>query len=690
MKNKIYLELFWISLSCLFLELFVIRWVSTEIRVFAYVNNLVLLACFIGLGIGGLFKKSISMIFTLICLSLIIALSHSADFKEITNIAAAAKDYAIWGDKEYDFKFLNIFKAVSLIIILFSLIASTFMHFGQRIGKLLDNSDNIIKAYSINIIGSLIGILSFSFLSSYFMPPIVWFTLFFAIIYFLSERKIRNQLVIFGFIATVFILPVGNYIERIWSPYQKLDIVKNYFSGLRTGYALNVNNIGYMQLIDLREEAFINKIPDHILKNRKFNQYEIPYLIKPKSKDILILGSGSGNGPAGALKHGVENIDAVEIDPGVYHLAAKYHPEKPYNNNKVNIIIDDGRSHLANTQKEYDVIVFDLLDSHSMSGSTMNNRIDHYMYTRESIDLAFKRLNEDGLLYIAFEAREKWIAERIFNTLKQVFDKEPIVYKEKYPRNVFGLGGMIFLVSKKVDLNHAISLNPELNNYIKNRKINISQKNDTKITTDDWPYLYLEKPSIPHLFLFLSVTVILILITSLKSLNIDIKRIDFIFFLFGSAFLLLEFQNISKMSALFGSTWIVNVYAISGILILILLGNLTYYWIEKINLTLIFSLLLTSVILNYFIPLSYYNSLGFWMKILLGMLIMNLPIYFSSILYLHFFKKTDNKSIAYGSNLIGATLGGLLESITFITGIKFVLILVLVFYFSIFLLARRK
>jgi len=38
-----------ISLVSLFLELFLIRWVSSEIRVFAYFKSLVLIACFLGL-----------------------------------------------------------------------------------------------------------------------------------------------------------------------------------------------------------------------------------------------------------------------------------------------------------------------------------------------------------------------------------------------------------------------------------------------------------------------------------------------------------------------------------------------------------------------------------------------------------------------------------------------------------------
>src|ERR1700681_2863591 len=41
-----------ISLLSLFLEMLMIRWISSEIRVFAYFKNLVLVACFLGFGVG--------------------------------------------------------------------------------------------------------------------------------------------------------------------------------------------------------------------------------------------------------------------------------------------------------------------------------------------------------------------------------------------------------------------------------------------------------------------------------------------------------------------------------------------------------------------------------------------------------------------------------------------------------------
>lgn len=44
-------KILWISVLGLYLELLIIRWIGTEIRIFAYLQNTVLVVCFLGLGL---------------------------------------------------------------------------------------------------------------------------------------------------------------------------------------------------------------------------------------------------------------------------------------------------------------------------------------------------------------------------------------------------------------------------------------------------------------------------------------------------------------------------------------------------------------------------------------------------------------------------------------------------------------
>ena len=75
-----------VSFLSLFLELLLIRWLSIEIRIFAYFRNLILVSCFMGLGIGfSLSRFKISILTSLLLTALLITLVHpSVEFAGIS------------------------------------------------------------------------------------------------------------------------------------------------------------------------------------------------------------------------------------------------------------------------------------------------------------------------------------------------------------------------------------------------------------------------------------------------------------------------------------------------------------------------------------------------------------------------------------------------------------------------------
>jgi spermidine synthase len=44
---------------------------------------------------------------------------------------------------------------------------------------------------------------------------------------------------------------------------------------------------------------------------------------------VVIVGTGTGNDVAAALRAGVGEIDAVEIDPAIVSFGREHHPEDP-------------------------------------------------------------------------------------------------------------------------------------------------------------------------------------------------------------------------------------------------------------------------------------------------------------------------------------------------------------------------
>jgi hypothetical protein len=175
-----------ISLTSLFLELLLIRWVASEIRVFAYFKSLVLISCFLGFGLGCyLTRKSIRISYTcvpLLALVLLIELPWVPMRRLITNLSGFIgwfSDVHIWSRAYFTDNFLwgviSSGIALSIVIPLFGLIAITFIPLGQLVGWYLENAKKGVMAYSINVGASIVGIWLYTLLCFFSTPPIVWF-----------------------------------------------------------------------------------------------------------------------------------------------------------------------------------------------------------------------------------------------------------------------------------------------------------------------------------------------------------------------------------------------------------------------------------------------------------------------------------------------------------------------------------
>lgn len=691
-------QIFVVSIFMLFLELFLVRWVSTEIRIFAYVGNLVLLACFVGIGVGCyLSQKKSNVLWSFVSLAVLILAVKSEVFRRITELLGGFSDSVIWFQV---LKVNNLFPAIEgivLTIFMFVMIAFIFIPLGQMLGNLFENHPQVIMAYSLNVIGSIAGVWLFSFFSFLYLPPWIWFAVS-ALLGFLFLP--RHRMIFYIFIATlifsftILFSSTDKTTLTLWSPYQKLEVRPYYLSrNLQDGYRVKVNNVNYMGLLNISPE-FVNDHPDfftsQLKEMRRFNQYELPYMFKEDVKDVLIVGAGGGNDVAGALRQNVPYIDAVEIDPGIYKIGSLFHPEKPYQDKRVNVIIDDARSYFKKANKKYDLICFGLLDSHTLSSSYNNIRLDHYVYTLESFQEAKKLLKKDGMLSIVFEPGRPWIAARIYHMIKEAFEKEPLAFSVRSPHGIFGWGGVMYLVGNgDYSVIDGLEKREEVKEYVSRFGVNLKNIK-VKKSSDDWPYLYVEKPLIPKMYLAVILSLLILFFVVGRTLFSRGKRLDFHFFFLGAAFLLLEFQNISKASLLFGSTWLVNVYMISSILLLILGANLVMYFWKPKNIRWAYYFLWLSVIVLYFLPLNLFNSFNYLTKATLIAIFLNIPIFFAGLIFIYSFNKTKNKNIAFGSNLLGAAVGGIAESLSFVTGIKSLLLLVCFFYFVSFLFFKRR
>lgn len=683
--NSINFRLLILGCWMLFLELFIIRWISTEIRIFAYISNLALLACFIGIGLGCYFsKKRISILYSFIFLSVLVVCSKSTIFLDITKLLSGFEDGVIWYAGVRPNGIVQALKGIGLTVFLFTLIMAVFFPLGQLLGYFFDSHNKTIVAYSINIGGSVIGIWLFSLFSFLTTAPPIWLIVAACLGLIFIEKKVLTVVLLAVFILMSLLVigvPTENSLLSVWSPYQKLSVYPSFAGRIHNGYNVMVNNVTYMSSINISDQFVRLHFPDvSVQRQRRYNQYELPYAFKKDAGNALIVGAGGGNDVAGALRQGIAEIDAVEIDPVVYAIGKTLHPEDPYNSVNVNVSIDDARSFFKKTNKRYDVVSFGLLDAHTTSSGYNNTRLDHYVYTIESFREVKKLLKPHGILTVSFQPQTKWIAARIQNLLTTTFGKEPMTFHLQKGYNVLGYGGIMYIAAEdSQQIVETLENDPELTHYVETHKV-VTYGDPVKPTTDDWPYLYIEKPSIPKMYLLVILSLVVVLGIGAKFVFSKSGGINWHFFFLGAAFLLLEFQNISKSSLLFGSTWLVNAYMITAILLLILLANLFASWFKPRDIKPFYYLLWTSILAIYVIPLTNLNITNHYLKATLVACFMNVPIFFAGVIFIHSFAEYPHKDKALGSNLLGACAGGLLESLSFIFGIKALLLVALAFY----------
>jgi hypothetical protein len=150
---------------------------------------------------------------------------------------------------------------------------------------------------------------------------------------------------------------------------------------------------------------------------------------------------------------------------------------------------------------------------------------------------------------------------------------------------------------------------------------------------------------------------------------------------------LLEVQTVSRATLLFGMTWMVNAIIISAMLVMILLANLVAWRWPRLTEWVVITGLGVTVLALALVPLDSFNSLTGATKLIAASGFLTAPAFFAGLIFIRSFALCADKARALGSNLIGALVGGLLESVSFVTGIRALVVLVGIFY--LFAILRR-
>lgn len=684
-----------VSVLGLFLEMLLIRWIGTEVRIFAYLQNTILVVCFLGLGLGMFTSREahtfrqVLIPLALLVLLLAIPLSRRV-LGSASELLSVLGDPVIWGElggANLGETVVYVTSGLAITAFVMILVLEMFVPIGRYLGRLMDEHPRIIAAYSANVGGSLLGTWFFVLLSSFYHPPVAWIAVVAVLTFLLMGRAERRQWLNLALLLAVIVFAwfagrEPGSVEVVWSPYQKLVTQQlEKVEGRGAEYLITVNNTGFQEMSDLSGGVGTGSNPgDSTLEGGGLSQYDLPLRLHPNARKYLIVGAGAGNDAAGGLRQNAEQITAVEIDPAIIELGRRYHPEQPYSSPSVTIVNDDARSFFATCEEKFDVIAFGLLDSHTTTSLT-NARLDHYVYTRESLALARSLLAPGGIMTLTFLPQRLYIADRLAAVMRDVFDEEPLYFAIPVEK---AWGYVMFVAGDLPGARARIAADRQLAAYMdwSTQRMPVPPlPYTTRVATDDWPYIYLERPKIPFLYFLLAGVMVGIMLLSYRRWGVagllaGWGRSHWHFFFLGAGFLLLEVQNVSKASVVLGNTWQVNAVIVSGVLGMSLLANLLAIRLPRLPLIPVYVLLLGTCLGLYFVDLASFAFLPFAAKAVIVGALTTIPALFSGYIFVRSFAIVPRKDLALGANMIGSMVGALLQSTTFLTGIKALLLVV--------------
>jgi predicted membrane-bound spermidine synthase len=407
-----HLRLFTLGFLTLFLELALIRSLAGNIWNLGFFPNLVLLAVFVGMGVGFTFHHYVPE-------ERSPALDHGAALllgllaAFVTVLRPTVPGFGTWqADFGGDLYFTatpaaQAGSSVALFAVWFLLVVGVFALVSQRTAKLF-RTFRPLDAYTLDIAGSCAGIVAFAAMSWLRLPSWAWFTVV-LVLFPLAAGPSRGALRLLSPAALAACVGLAVYqdsrlladphyagtLDVAWSPYQKVE----YVDSPEIPRRIFVNGVSH-QHMDTPENlrGFSSGIP-----------YSAAYEARralpgaPPYRKVLILGAGAGNDVAAALANGAEHVDAVEIDPVIADLGRRHHPARPYQDPRVTLTIDDGRAFMTRSRTRYDLIVFALTDSLVKVSPMAQLRLENYLFTQESIARAYTLLADGGdLLFYNF------------------------------------------------------------------------------------------------------------------------------------------------------------------------------------------------------------------------------------------------------------------------------------------------
>ena len=640
------------SALMLFLELALIRWLAANIIHLGYFSNFVLLGSFLGVGVGFLrtSRTTRAPLYFPVALAALVALV----LKFPVTVDRAGSDLIFFTSLATSGP-----PAWVALPVVFIGVAVVMSGPGEMVGRCFLELPRL-EAYRLDLLGSLLGIGSFTLLSFLRAPSVAWGAVVSALIIVLLATPKRAAVVGVPVVALVALLTVESMGTGVsWSPYYKIYTSTQTVAGNEV-ITVSVNGVPHQAAMDAETKARLEE------------QYALPYARMGRDTPgrVLIVGAGTGTDVALALSRGATRVDAVEIDPRLAQIGAQVHPDRPYSDPRVFVHIDDGRAFLERTSQKFDLIIFALPDSLTLVAGASSLRLESYLFTVEAMAAVRAHLAPGGAFSMYNFYRETWLIGRLARTVSTAFGHNPCVDVGSALQAVITAG---LTTADQRCASTAMPAGPAP-------------------ATDDHPFVYLLDRSIPAFYLLTLGGVLLLSLIAVRVAGGPLRQMrpygDL--FLLGAAFLLLETRSITGFALLFGTTWVVNAVVFAGVLLVVLAAvEVTRRWQRPPPVPVVYAMLGGALLLDALVRPGLLLGLPVVPRALAAVVLAFGPIFFANLVFAKRFAETSDGTSAFAANLLGAMLGGCLEYLSLIIGYQALLVVAGLLYAGAFALLPR-
>ncbi|MEE8167702.1 MAG: hypothetical protein V3T58_02375 [Candidatus Hydrothermarchaeales archaeon] len=316
------------------------------------------------------------------------------------------------------------------ILLYYLLLAIPFFFSGLCIGSVLSKMpEKVNRLYFADLIGAGIGALLVLALFAPFSGSgvIIISALLGAFSSFLFTLNISRKSiygsVIWTLVLAVLLYSPPGFLQINISPYKSLSVALRYpgsellFTGWNALSRVDVVKSPYVRYAPGLSYEYSGEIPPQLgvtvdgdalsaitrHEDLEFLNYlpgSIAYQFK-KNQSVLVINSGGGLEVLAALFNGAGSVTATELNPLIIDVVKERSEfSTVYEDEKVEVVIEEGRSFVRRSNERYDVIQLALTGGAPASSTGMYALTENYLYTTEAFEDYYSHLSEEGVLSV--------------------------------------------------------------------------------------------------------------------------------------------------------------------------------------------------------------------------------------------------------------------------------------------------